>query len=81
MPSLSRVRPARAELDSLITSTAADVGRHPSAGGVRPHNRDGVDSNARLSAGVGALLLAPLAAEGLTPLSVWSPLTLHVVSA
>jgi hypothetical protein len=46
---------------------------------VRQQNRDGVESNARLTAGLGAVLLLLFAAEGLTVLSVRSLLTPHVV--
>jgi hypothetical protein len=45
---------------------------------VKQQQRDGVQSNTRLTAAVGALLLGLLAAEGLTVLRVRSLLTLHV---
>jgi hypothetical protein len=46
---------------------------------VSQRNRDAVESNARLTAGAGGVLLLLLAAEGLTLLSVRSLLTAHVV--
>jgi hypothetical protein len=45
---------------------------------VKQQQRDGVQSNARLTAGVAALLLVLLAAEGVTVLRVRSLLTPHV---
>jgi hypothetical protein len=45
---------------------------------VKQQQRDGVQSNSRLTAAVGALLLVLLAAEGLTLLRVRSLLTPHV---
>jgi hypothetical protein len=46
---------------------------------VRRQTRDGVESNTRLTAGLGALLFVLLAGEGLTVVSVRSLLTAHVV--